>query len=208
MSAFFTFEGIEGAGKSTHAARLAEALRMGSSDVLLTREPGGTELGRALRGLLLHEETPPPLPETELLLYLADRAEHVRRIIQPALARGTIVIADRFSASTLAYQGYGRGLPLEEIAGLDAFARGGLEPTLTFLLDLPVEIGLRRAIGSGPGDRIEREALSFHQRVRAGFHALAAARPDRLVLIDAERDVEHVFRDVAELARSALGGRP
>ncbi len=204
MSTLFTFEGIEGSGKSTHAARLAEALRSDGIYVVLTHEPGGTELGRAIRGLLLDEKTPAPTAETELLLYLADRAEHIRRVIRPALERGAVVIADRFSASTLAYQGYGRGLPLEQIEALESFARGNIEPALTFLLDLPVPRGLERARGTGPGDRMEREALAFHERVRAGFHALAALRASRMVRIDASQPLDDVAREVTAQARAHL----
>jgi dTMP kinase len=141
--ALVTVEGVEGAGKSTQAARLADALRRDGREVVLTREPGGTELGRALRRMLLDESSPGPTPETELLLYLADRAEHVRRVVRPAIERGAIVIADRFSDSTIAYQSSGRGLARDIVGSIDEFARGGVVPALTFVLDLPPEEGSR-----------------------------------------------------------------
>lgn len=204
MSSFITIEGVEGAGKSTQAARLADALRRDGHEVVLTREPGGTELGRALRRMLLEDDSPGPTAETELLLYLADRAEHVRRLIQPALARGAIVIADRFSDSTIAYQSYGRGLPLETVKRLDAFARGGLTPDLSFFLDLPPDIGLERARATGPADRLEREALDFHRRVREGFLAIATSEPTRVVLLDASIEIADLARELAEHARARL----
>ncbi len=204
MSAFITIDGVEGAGKSTQAARLADALRRDGHEVVLTREPGGTELGRALRRMLLEEDSPGPTPETELLLYLADRAEHVRRLILPALARGAVVVADRFSDSTIAYQAHGRGLPLETVRSLDAFARGGLEPDLTFLLDLPPEVGLERARATGPADRLEREALDFHRRVREGFLAIAAAEPGRVVLLDGRLEIAELAQRIAAHARARL----
>ena len=204
MPNFITIDGVEGAGKSTQAARLADALRRDGHEVVLTREPGGTELGRALRRMLLDDDSPGPTAETELLLYLADRAEHVRRLIQPALARGALVVADRFSDSTLAYQSYGRGIPLETVRRLDAFARGGVSPGLTFFLDLPPDEGLARARSVGPADRLEREALDFHRRVRDGFLAIAAAEPDRVVLLDARQEIAELAQRIAEHARARL----
>ncbi|HEY8516891.1 MAG TPA: dTMP kinase [Candidatus Binatia bacterium] len=204
MSVLITIDGVEGAGKSTQATRLADALRRDGHEVVVTREPGGTELGRALRRMLLEDDSPGPTPETELLLYLADRAEHVRRLIQPALERGALVIADRFSDSTIAYQSYGRGIPLETVRRLDAFARGGVSPALTFFLDLPPEEGLARARSVGPADRLERETLEFHRRVREGFLAIAAAEPERVVLLDARLDIAELAQRMAELARARL----
>ncbi len=199
-----TVEGVEGGGKTTQAARLAARLREDGRDVLLTHEPGGTDLGRALRRMLLEEATPGPAPETELLLYLADRAEHVRRLIRPALERGTIVVADRFSDSTIAYQSYGRGLALDTVRAIDAFARGGLSPSLTFVLDLPPEQGLARARQVGPADRMEREALEFHQRVRDGFHAIARDEPRRVLVLDARLPIDDLARRIAQRTRALL----
>ena len=199
-----TVEGVEGAGKTTQAARLADALRRDGREVVLTREPGGTELGRTLRRMLLDESTPGPTPETELLLYLADRAEHVRRLVAPAVDRGAIVIADRFSDSTIAYQSYGRGLALATVRTIDAFARGHIAPTLTFVLDLAPEAGLARARQVGPADRLESEALEFHRRVRDGFHAIAHAEPDRVEVVDATLEVDEIARRIVRRTRDRL----
>lgn len=202
MNRFITFEGVEGSGKSTQAARLADALKRAGHEVVTTREPGGTELGRKLRSILLEDDAPAPDAETELLLYLADRAEHVSRLIRPALERGAIVICDRFSDSTLAYQGYGRGLDPEMVTKMDAFARAGLIPGRTILLDLPVEEGLTRARATGPADRLEQETIEFHRRVRHGFHEIAAAEPERVLRFDAREDLATLARAIAdEVAR-------
>jgi dTMP kinase len=207
VSLFVTFEGIEGSGKSTHLRHLAAHLRAAGRDVVETREPGGTRAGEAIRRLLLGRDAVPLTAETELLLYCADRAQHIAELIRPALAAGRVVLCDRFSDSTIAYQGNGRGLDLETVRALDAHARRGLRPGLTFLLDCPAEEGLarvRRRSGAeaGPGDRFEREAMPFHERVRAGFLALAAAEPDRFCVLDAARSVEQVrARVIAEAGR-------
>ncbi|HZR85062.1 MAG TPA: dTMP kinase [Candidatus Binatia bacterium] len=205
--ALVTVEGVEGAGKTTQSARLTDALRRDGLDVVLTREPGGTELGRALRRMLLDETSAGPTAETELLLYLADRAEHVRRLIVPALERGAIVVADRFSDSTVAYQSYGRGLPIDTVRAIDDFARGGVAPTLTFVLDLPPEEGLARARAVGPADRLEREAIEFHRRVREGFHAIARSAGGRIVVLDAARPIDELAREIADATRARLGRR-
>ena len=199
-----SIDGVEGAGKSTQTARLADALRREGKEVVVTREPGGTELGRALRAILLDASSPDLTAETELLLYLADRAEHVRRLIAPALARGAIVIVDRFSDSTLAYQAYGRGLPLETVRRLDEYARGTVVPRLTFILDLAPGDGLERVRAIRDADRLERESLLFHQRVREGFHAIAAAEPDRVVLLDAGLPVDELTRRMLEHVHARL----
>ena len=196
MAPFITFEGIEGSGKSSHAQRLAAGLRDAGHGVVETREPGGTPLGAALRGLLLGIDTA-LTPAAELLLYCADRTQHVAEIIRPALSAGTFVVCDRFSDSTIAYQGHGRGLDLEVILHLDALARGDIRPDVTFLLDCPVDVGLARAKARGPSDRFERETLLFHERVRAGFRALAAAEPERIVVVDATAEVPTVAEVIA-----------
>jgi len=183
------FEGVEGAGKSTHVAAAAIALRARGVSVLETHEPGGTALGVELRRLLMHLPDTPPTALAELLLYLADRAQHVTQLIAPAIACGQIVLTDRFSASTIAYQGYGRGLDLGVVTRLDAIARQGVSPALTVLLDCPVEIGLRRARGD---DRFHREEQAFHERVRAGFLSLAREDWDRYCVIDAAAPPESV----------------
>jgi len=178
---FITLEGGEGVGKTTQQALLALQLRQAGYPCLCTREPGGTALGRALREILLHGD--PLTPLAELFLYAADRAEHVQKCILPALAAGQVVVCDRFTDSTLAYQGYGRGLDLQQVRQLNHLATGGLQPHLTLWLDLPPEVGLAR---SGLADRLEQERLEFHRRVHQGFQALAAAEPQRIVRIDAE----------------------
>lgn len=203
MSAFVTFEGIEGSGKSSHLRRLAEHLRAQGRSVVETREPGGTPAGEAIRGLLLGREATPLVPLAELLLYLADRSQHLAAVVRPALAAGRIVLSDRFSDSTLAYQGFGRGLQIDLVRALDAHARDGLAPSLTFLLDCPVAVGLARAHGRGVApDRFERETIAFHERVRAGFRTLAAAEPGRFCILDASASFDAVHaRVVAEVAR-------
>jgi dTMP kinase len=191
VAPLITFEGIEGSGKSSHAQRLAARLRDAGRRVVETREPGGTPLGSALRSVLLGIDTP-LTPSAELLLYCADRTQHVAEVIRPALAAGAFVICDRFSDSTIAYQGHGRELDLDVIRHLDALARGDVRPDVTFLLDCPVAVGLARAKARGPSDRFEREAVLFHERVRAGFCALAAAEPRRIVVVDATADAATV----------------
>lgn len=186
---FITLEGGEGVGKTTQQALLVERLRQEGHACLCTREPGGTALGKTLRELLLHGD--PFSPLAELLLYAADRAEHVSKVIAPALAAGQVVVCDRFTDSTLAYQGYGRGLDLEKIRQLNHLATGGLQPHLTLWLDLPPEVGLaRKASGplarSGSCDKLEQEHLEFHRRVYQGFQALAAAEPQRIVRVSAQ----------------------
>lgn len=188
LGAFIVFEGIEGAGKSTQIERLAAALGQRGYPVVVTREPGGTPFGRHLRHLVMQPTDEPPLPLTELLLYLADRAQHVEQVIRPALARGDVVLCDRFSGSTIAYQGDGRGLDLATVTALDAAVRGGLEPALTLLLDCDVERGLARATGD---DRMQRERLEFHRRVQGGFHRLAAANA-RWRVISTEEPADEV----------------
>jgi dTMP kinase len=204
-----TFEGIEGSGKSTHARALASHLRAAGRAVLETREPGGTTAGVAIRRLLLSAEATPLTPLAALHLYCADRAQHVGEVIAPALAAGTIVVCDRFSDSTLAYQGHARGLDLEMVRALDAQARGAVTPALTFLLDCPADAGLARARArGGDPDRFEREAVAFHDRIRRGFLALAAAAPERVVVIDATAERSAVAARIAAVADERLGGRP
>ena len=208
MSSFVTFEGIEGSGKSTHLRHLAGHLRGLGRAVVETREPGDTRAGAAIRRLLLGEDGAPLTPLTELFLYCADRAQHAEEVIRPALAAGAVVLCDRFSDSTIAYQGYGRGLDLGALRELDARARDGLWPSLTFLLDCPVEEGLARARGrSGTGDRFERETTAFHERVRAGFLTLAAAEPARFCIVDSSEPIDRVRARIIAVADRLLGGR-
>lgn len=198
------FEGIEGAGKSTQIRQAATALRARGVAVVETREPGGTVLGTEMRRLLMDMPENPPTPLAELLLYLADRAQHVSQIIAPAIVRGEVVLTDRFSASTIAYQGYARRLDLETVTRLDAVARQGTSPALTVLLDCPVDVGLARARGD---DRFHREQLEFHERVRAGFLSLAREDADRYAIIDATGSPEHVQQQVLEAVLRCLNCR-
>ncbi len=175
------FEGPEGAGKSTQVALLAERLRAAGVALTVTREPGGTPTGDAIRDLLLHADVAID-PLVEFLLYSASRAQHVLEVVRPALDRGDVVLSDRYAGASVAYQGYGRGLDLAFVDDLNRHATGGLRPALTVLLDLDPAEGLRRVAGRGAEDRLEREALAFHQRVREGFLAQAEADPSWLVL--------------------------
>ena len=183
------FEGGEGTGKSTQIRVVAEALRQRGYEVIETREPGGTALGAQLREMVMTPAATPPVPLVELLLYLADRAQHVAQVIRPALAAGSIVLSDRFSASTIAYQGYARGLDLAMVKQLDALARGGVTPDLTVLLDCPVAVGLQRARGD---DRFHQEEQEFHERVRAAFLEFAAGDRDHYVVVDTPQSREQV----------------
>ncbi len=195
---FITFEGMEGCGKSTQARLLARAL---SPDTVLTQEPGGTAIGRAIRQLLLHPANRAMSAEAEVLLFFADRAQHVAEVIRPALAAGKIVISTRYVDTSLAYQGYGRGLDLDRIRSVAVLATGGLRPDLTLFFDLPLEIGLARVVSRGGRDRLESEVREFHERVRNGYLELAAAEPDRWIRIDAsgsEADVEARTRAAVE----------
>ena len=187
------FEGIEGAGKSTHLHLAAAALRARGIPVIETREPGGTPLGVEIRRVLMHLTHTTPSPMAELLLYLADRAQHLDEVIRPALARGEVVLTDRFSASTIAYQGYARRLDLDTVSRLDALVRGDVAPVLTVLLDCPVAVGLGRATGN---DRFHREAMAFHEHVRAAFLEFARRDPERYCVIDASASSAQVQHDV------------
>ena len=205
---FLSFEGIEGSGKSTQAALLADALSAHGHEVVVTREPGGTQRGQVLRRLLLDPTEPALAPGAELLLMLADRAQHVQELIAPALAANKVVITDRFVDSTSTYQGYGRGFDRALLRQLNALACGGYMPAMTFLMDLPVTEGLRRA-GHRRGeaetaDHFEAESVAFHERVRAGFLAIARAEPRRVHVLDATRPKEQVHRDIVSALRRVI----
>jgi dTMP kinase len=194
---FVTFEGIEGSGKSTQAKLLYEWLLDSGRKVVLTREPGGTPAAEELREFVLKDREEDFPPFSELCLYLAARGFHVKNLIRPALLEGAIVICDRFSDSTLAYQGYGRGISVELIERMNREATEGLKPTVTFLLDLPVEVALAR-IKEKRKDRLEKEELPFHERVREGFLKIAEKEPERFVLIDATKPAKEIFKTVKE----------
>lgn len=193
-------EGGEGAGKSSVRRAIGERLQADGRDAVLTREPGGTPLGERIRELVL-ARTAIDDPLTELLLFEAARAHLVANVIQPALDRGTLVLCDRFSASSVAYQGFGRGLGREIVERANAIAPGGLEPDLTLLLDLPVEQGLARRAGEGAANHFDGETIAFHERVRAGFLELAHESPARWRIIDAAQPLDAVV----DAAYAAIG---
>jgi dTMP kinase len=201
---FLAFEGGEGVGKSTQAKRLQDFCERRGNTVVRTREPGGTTVGAAIRALLLDPATGVLDDRTEALLYAADRAEHVATLIEPALQRGDIVISDRYVDSSLAYQGAGRSLAVDEVATLSAWATGGLLPDLTILLDLDPEQGLARFAGA---DRLEAEGLAFHRRVRRAFLDRAELDPDRYLVVDAAADADQVERFISDRVASLLHGR-
>lgn len=190
---FITFEGPDGAGKSVQAKLLARTLEQSGWPVLLTREPGGTATGEALRDVLLHAVDLALFPETEVLLLAAGRAQHVRERIVPALEAGTAVICDRFEDSTYAYQGGGYGLPMGTLRSVMQFATGGVQPDVRVLIDVPVEIGLeRRHADQGSVNRIDRAPVEYHRKVRAAFLELAADDPDGWIVIDGTADVDSI----------------
>lgn len=190
---FITLEGGDGAGKSTQIRNITEFFEKKGCVVLHTREPGGTDIGEKLRAILLDKANTAMDPVTEMLIYAASRAQHVREVIEPALERGEVVICDRFTDSSVAYQGYGRQLG-GVVAEVNREATGGLEPDITFWLDIDPEAGRERAGREGPLDRIELEKMDFHYRLYDGYKALAAAHPERIRRIDASAPIE-VMRD-------------
>lgn len=204
---FITLEGGEGAGKSTQIQRLAAALRQHGRDVVVTREPGGSPGAEAIRGLILNGGFGFSAV-TEALLFSAARLDHLEKTIRPALARGAIVLCDRFFDSTRAYQGASSGADPAILTALEAIAVGTTQPDLTLIFDLPPATGLKRAAerrGLGGVDRFESEALAFHEKLRAGFLAIAAAEPHRCVVIDADRPVEAIASDIKTIALQKMG---
>ncbi|HEV8338883.1 MAG TPA: dTMP kinase [bacterium] len=209
---FFTLEGLEGTGKSTHGPALAAHLRERGLEVLHTREPGGTPIGERIRSVLLDETHREMSAETEMLLFAASRAQFVREVVRPALDRGMTVLSDRYVDASLAYQGYGRGLDVAVVRRVNDVATGGLLPDLTILLDIDPAAGLDRARagkgdGTGRGDRLEQEAPAFYQRVREGFLRLAAESPQRFVVIEASGAIEDVGRRIVEAVEQFLTQR-
>jgi dTMP kinase len=197
------FEGVEGCGKTTQLNRLQQWLQ--PRPVAVTRQPGGTELGRELRRLLLDERAGCPIQErAELFLYAADRSQHVEEFLKPQLAAGAIVLCDRYTDSTVAYQGYGRGLSLAEVETLNQIATGGLESDLTLWLDVDVGVGLARTRRRGAADRMEQADLAFHRRVREGYAALALAHPQRIVRVDASLSEDEVAEQIQTIVSQYL----
>jgi dTMP kinase len=198
---FITLEGIEGSGKSTQIRHLAEVLTQAGCHVVQTREPGGTPTAETIRHILLTTSSHEPvMPQAEALLIFAARCQHVTHLIMPALRRGTVILCDRFSDSTLAYQGFGRGLELAWLRAANHVATGGLTPDLTLVLDLPVSVGLaRRRTDRGQQNRLDRETERFHRKVRRGFLALAAKEPARMKIVNANRPVQIVRDELAEI---------
>jgi dTMP kinase len=193
---FLTLEGVEGTGKSTNLSFITDYLRNAGVNLIVTREPGGTELGEEIRELLLRHREDGMHPDTELLLMFAARAEHLRRKIQPALAAGQWVLSDRFTDATYAYQGGGRALDLERIAILEDWTQGALRPDVTFLLDLDPEVGLARAANRAALDRFEQEDLAFFQRVRNAYQQRVEEQPERFRVVDASQPLEEVQADL------------
>ena len=203
---FITFEGIEGSGKTTQLKYIKTHFEHRGQECIVTREPGGTEIGKKIRSILLDPASKNICPVSELFLYLADRAQHVKELVLPALAAGKTVLCDRFFDATVVYQGYARGLDVKQILKLHELVLEGLKPDVTILLDLPADIGLSRAwaqIDNGKRDdvesRFEKENLTFHKKVRAGYLELARLEPQRFRIIDATRDENKVRRDIIDV---------
>ena len=206
MGLFITLEGPEGGGKTTQARFLADWLREDGKNVVVAREPGGSRIGDAVRSILLDPERTEMCPATEILLFSAARAQLVGQVIRPQLAAGGIVVCDRYSDSTLAYQGYGRGLDLEQLRLITTFATGGLLPDLTVCLDLPVLDGLERKLAGDAVEwnRMEQEQLAFHERVRMGYLALAQQEPLRWMVVDAKRPMDELQTVIRGRVQSLL----
>lgn len=196
MSKFITFEGVDGAGKSTHLAWFADVLRQRGYDVVVTREPGGTPLGEQLREILLNQEM---TIGTEALLMFAARLEHIERVIKPALRAGKWVVSDRFSDASFAYQGGGRGLDWDKLSLLEQWVHGDLQPDLTLFFDVPVEVARRRLENNSSPDRFEREQADFFERVRAGYHKRVQENPQRYAVIDAAQSLDMVKYRLEEI---------
>ncbi|MCR4300922.1 MAG: dTMP kinase [Sulfuricaulis sp.] len=204
---FITLEGGEGAGKSTNLIFVRQWLQREGCDVVVTREPGGTEIGERVRDILLHTKQLHITPESEMLLMFAARFEHINKVIRPALAAGKLVLCDRFTDATYAYQGGGRGLPADRIAAVEDWVQGDLRPDLTLLFDIPVEAGRERAGQRSEPDRFERENNEFFQRIRATYLARAAREPKRIHVIDASRPLEQVEQQIVSVLQEAVHGR-
>ncbi len=201
---FITLEGVEGAGKSSNVPFIRDWCERQGRSVLVTREPGGTPLGEQIRELLLHKQDLAVSHDAETLLMFAARAQHLHAVIVPALAAGQVVLCDRFTDATYAYQGGGRGLPVSRIRALEEWVQQGLQPDLTLLFDLPVELGLQRANRRGVADRFERERREFFARVREAYLTRAAREPQRIRVIDAAQDLSEVQAAIARVLQEVL----
>jgi dTMP kinase len=207
---FITLEGIEGSGKTSQIDPLAEFLKTQGHDCVLTREPGGTSIGRKIRAILLDPASTALVPQAELLLYIADRAQHVHSFIMPHLSDGKTVVCDRFADATVVYQGYARGLDIQQIHHLHESVLSGLKPDITILLDLPAQIGLQRAWQRIEQDnhlleaRFEQEALEFHENVRSGYLSLARQEPDRFCIVNAALEEKKVHAEIVRKLVSKL----
>jgi dTMP kinase len=203
---FITLEGPEGSGKTSHIPALAEAIRQAGYAIVVTREPGGTRIGDEIRSTLLSLRHTEMHPTTEILLFQASRSQLVNQVIRPALAEGKVVLCDRYADSTLAYQGYGHQTNLEELSRIVAFATGGLKPDLTVLMDVDIETGLkRRSSDEDNWNRLDAKEIAFHQRVREGYHHMAAAEPARWVTVDAAQSLDKVQADLIKVVLKRLG---
>ena len=213
MSLFITFEGVEGSGKTTQIQRLKKYFTQKGIHCKVTREPGGCSIGEKIRKILLNPDHGEMAPATELLLYEAARAQHVNEVIKPLLEKGGVVLCDRFSDATLAYQGYGRRIDLKWIQRLNHLSSHGVRPDVTFLLDCPSDLGLKRAIQRNRTlkqereDRFEREEIEFHRRVRKGYLAIARKEPRRVKVIDTRPGEEKVFEKIQKIVDNLIEGK-
>ncbi len=204
QSLFITLEGVEGAGKSTLMAYIAELFSNTGKEVLQTREPGGTKTGEQIRSILLDSKNSGVTDDTELLLMFAARAQHISEVIKPALSVGKIVLCDRFTDASYAYQGGGRGIDSTRIQALESWVQQGLKPDLTLLFDLDVETGLRRAGSRSEADRFEQEEISFFERIRACYLQRAEDEPERFRIVDAGQSFEHVKQQIEDILKEQL----
>jgi dTMP kinase len=203
---FITLEGPEGSGKTSHIPALAEAIRQAGHEIIVTREPGGTQIGDEIRSTLLNLRNTEMHPTTEILLFQASRAQLVNEVIRPALAAGKVVLCDRYADSTLAYQGYGHQTDLAVLTQIVNYATGGLKPDLTVLMDVDIETGLRRRSSDDENwNRLDAKEIQFHKRVREGYCQMAAAEPERWVAVDASQPLEQVLNDLIEVVLARLG---
>jgi dTMP kinase len=202
---FFTFEGIDGCGKSTQLTRVAAVLRSLGADTLVTREPGGPPVSEKIREILISPDNKQMYPETELMLYLAARAQHVREVIKPAVGKGQIVLCDRFEQATFAYQGYGRGLDMQFLKAANSYAAAGVAPDITFIFDIPVELSRQRLSQIGKGkDRMESEGPQFFDRVRQGYMDAASSSPAQIKLLDGSKGMDELTEEVLSVIKARI----